>query len=136
MLSGAAPSAGTRMATAVAGRCCASFQFCVVYRVQAIMQQSYTRGGRRRGCPIPIRFPVFIWILRWPPPGWLPQRPKVLSSGGAACLSKPFAFAHLSGLVQAPACERLLRAFIKKGGITLVHTSSTSSAPQLAAVLL
>ena len=59
-----------------------------------------------------------------------------LSNAGAACLSKPFAFAHLSGLVQAPACERLLRAFIKKGGITLVHTSSTSSAPQLAAVLL
>ena len=54
-----------------------------------------------------------------------------------ACLCIPFAFAfaHLSGLVQAPACERLLRAFIKKGGIALVHTSSTS-APELASVLL
>ena len=62
----------------------------------------------------------------------LPVLSKAKALGtGAACLSKPFAFAHLSGLVQAPACERLLRAFIKKGGITLVHTSSNSSAPQL-----
>ena len=47
-------------------------------------------------------------------------------------LSKPFAFAYLSRLVQAPACERLLRAL--KKGIALVYTSSTS-APEVAAVL-
>ena len=54
--------------------------------------------------------------------------------GGAACLSKPFAFALRSFVQASPGTGLRATAarFIKKGVIALVHTSSTS-APELAA---
>ena len=68
-------------------------------------------------------------------PGGLPQRPKVLSSGGSGVSEQAF---RLRSFVRASPGTGLRAAaarFYKKGGITLVHTSSTS-APELAAVLL
>ena len=77
-------------------------------------------------------------LLRWPPPGGLPQRPKVLSSGGSGVSEQAFrlrSFVRASPGTGLRAAAARFYVLLKRGGITLVHTSSTS-APELAAVLL
>ena len=49
-------------------------------------------GGHERACALAI--------LRWPPPGGLPQRPKVLSSGGSGVSEQAF---RLRSFVRARA---------------------------------
>ena len=81
----------------------------------------------------------YIGILRWPPPGGLPQRPDVRRLEGRQELyiyyASACAYYYDGGLLRAARLSKPFAFAALKTGIALVCTSSTS-APELAAVLL
>ena len=102
--------------------------------------------GRGRGarCARLVTLPPHLapsrtTLLRWPPPGGLPQRPDVRRLEGRQELyiyyASACAYYYDGGLLRAARLSKPFAFAALKTGIALVCTSSTS-APELAAVLL